>query len=139
MVSSGDCDSASVVKPLMSQNSTDSSTRLPPSENPESCRSCATSGAAKRRIISFCWSRNRFFSRLAPVRALCNTGLAGLWGDTPSRRALPRTTCEAAQDVVDAFQRRGGDDRKIAQLQVLLQLGQHGKAVELRHLHVEQQ
>ena len=35
-------------------------------------------GVAKRRTSSFCWSRRRFFSRLAPMRALSSTGLTGL-------------------------------------------------------------
>ena len=53
-------------------------TRLPPSEKPDFCRSCATSGVAKRRTSSFSWSRRRFFSRLAPMRAFSSTGLTGL-------------------------------------------------------------
>ncbi len=61
----------------MSENSTEPFTRLPPRANPDSCRSCATSGVAKRRTSSFCWSRNRFFSRLAPMRALSSTTLTG--------------------------------------------------------------
>ena len=53
-------------------------TRLPPSAKPDCCRSCATSEVAKRRTSSFCWSRRRFFSRLAPMRAFSSTGLTGL-------------------------------------------------------------
>ena len=78
MVSSGACDSASVVKPRMSQNRTDARTRLPPSEKPDFCRSCATSGVANRRTSSFCASRSRFFSRQASMRAFSSTGLTGL-------------------------------------------------------------
>ena len=38
----------------------------------------ATAEVAKRRTMSFCWSRRRFFSRLEPTRALSNTGFTGL-------------------------------------------------------------
>ena len=77
IVSSGGCASASVVNPRMSTNITVASTRLPPSVKPESCRSCATSRVANRRTSAFCWSRSRFFSRLAPSRALSSTGFTG--------------------------------------------------------------
>ena len=87
--------------------------------NPESCRSCATSGVAKRRTSSFCWSRSRFFSRLAPMRAFSSTGLTGLV------KVILGAELDAAHDVVDAFQRRRDDDRKVAQLQVGHHLLEH--------------
>ncbi len=77
IVSSGGCDSTSAVKPRMSANITVPLTRLPPSVNPDSFMSCATSDVAKRRSSSFCWSLRRFFSRLAPMRAFSSTGFTG--------------------------------------------------------------
>ena len=44
----------------------------------ELVRRFATSEVAKRRTSSFCWSRRRFFSRLAPIRAFSSTALTGL-------------------------------------------------------------
>ena len=67
-----------LVNERMSENITLASTCLPPSETPVVRISSATSAVANFRTSSRCWSRSRFFSRLAPMRALSNTGFTGL-------------------------------------------------------------
>ena len=67
-----------VVKERMSENMAVASTNLPPRAKPEVSRSVATSEVANFLMSSRCWSRRRFFSRLAPMRALSSTGLTGL-------------------------------------------------------------
>ena len=42
-------------------------------------------------------------------------------------------------DVIDAFERGRDDHRKVAQMQVPLQVFQHLEPVHLGHLHVEQE
>ncbi len=70
--------SESVVNERMSANMTVASTVLPPSEKPLRINSLATSSVAKVRNQRFCWSRRRFFSRLAFTRARSRIGLSGL-------------------------------------------------------------
>ena len=77
MVSAGSRDSEIVVKERMSQNIAAASTYWPPSEKPDSSRSSATSFVANLLISSRCWSRRRFFSRLALIRALSSTEFTG--------------------------------------------------------------
>ena len=66
------------VKPRMSENITLASTCLPPRATPVVSSSSATSAVANFRNSSRCWSRRRFFSRLAPTRARSSTGFTGL-------------------------------------------------------------
>ena len=77
IVSDGSRDSEIVVNERMSQNIADASTYSPPSEKPDVRRSSATSLVANLLISSRCWSRRRFFSRLALMRAFSSTGLTG--------------------------------------------------------------
>src|SRR5262245_52813971 len=98
MVSSGGCDSERGVKSRMSQNITLARTRRPPSAKPDCSRSRATSGAANWRKSSFCWSRRRFFSRLADA-CLKQHGIDGLV------QIVLGAELDAAHDVIDALER----------------------------------
>src|SRR5947207_1936255 len=66
----------------MSENITVASTCLPPSAKPVTSRSSATSAVANFRNSSRCWSRRRFFSRLAATRARSSTPLTRLSSTT---------------------------------------------------------
>src|SRR3954470_15025890 len=138
MVSSGDWDSTSAVNPRISENITEPRTRLPPSAKPDCCMSCATSEVAKRRTSSFCWSRRRFFSRLELMRALSSTGFTGFGRESSGPGALQLVAgaeLAAARDMGDASERRGDEDRQIAEPRIADQLLEDFEAGHLRHLH----
>ena len=54
-------------------------------------------------------SRSRFFSRLAPTRALSRTGLKGF------DKIIDRTELDASHDAVDFVKRRDHDHRNVVQ------------------------
>ena len=116
----------------MSENITVARTRLPPSAKPDCCRSCATS---RRREAA-----HQLLLLVAQPLLLEARADARLQQHRIDRlvQVVLGAELDAAHDVVDAFERRGDDDRQVAQLQVGHQLLEHLEAVHLRHLHVEQ-
>ena len=131
--SSGGCDSTSEVKPRMSANIT---------------RAAHTPAAEREARLLHVLRDLR--GREAPHQLLLLVAQAlllearvdaGLQQHRIHRlgQVVVGAELDAARDVGDAFERRGDEDRQVAQARIADQLLEDLEAGHLRHLHVEQQ